>query len=502
MSTLTAKISKKKPAYDDLSKHKGNKTFVQKLGLRAPRRKRDYPKTIKIHFQQAPDVHEFALLIRQSLTAHPKSRHINFSAKFNRRTRKIHIINHAPKASWGFVDVGRKVYRPAKHKEWNTDWFFKQHWVGMPEFEQERSVAWISYRVTFKTEEDYACFARIIRQSLSINTKSIWFPEKKPKDYKTDWWISEDGKDRQPRYPIFVVSKNRATKQSTMTTLSRMGLRYFVMVEPQQYEEYRQFMPQGATILKLSCGDHGMGPGLARNECWDYARDKLNAKRFFVLDDNIDGFYRLHQNKRYRCGDGTPFRVLEDFVDRYKNVPLAGFQYRFFKSPDQRHYPFTVNTRIYSAALMSTENPKFKQRGQYNEDTIQSLDVMKAKTGECTVEFNAFVTGKKATQTVEGGNTDEFYRPEGKRSHAKSTEKKTDMLLKEHGDVCRHVFRYGRWHHDCKYSKYGKDAPLNKRKRLLKRTDEWIEKLKRQRKKPWSIDPYKMKLVPIPKQGS
>lgn len=491
MNLSAKKAPQKKQKYEDLSYHLSATAASGKLRLRVPRTKPDYPKSIKVHFEQAIDVQRFALLIKQRLTAHPRSRHIEFSAKFNRRSRTIRILNPAPKASQGFVDQGRKVHRQAKQKEWNTDWFFKQHWIGMPEFEQERSVAWISYRVTFKSEEDFACFARLVKQELSVKTKAIWFPEKQPQDYTTHWWVSQDGKDKQPKYPIYVPSKGRAAIQKTMTTLSRMGLRHYVMVEPQEYEEYKLFMPPESTILKLSCGNHGKGPGLARNECWDHAKNKLKAKRFFVLDDNIDGFYRLHQNKRYRCGDGTPFRVLEDFVDRYKNVPLAGFQYRFFKSPDQKHYPFTVNTRIYSAALMSTEDPQFKQRGRYNEDTIQSLDVMDAR--QCTVEFNVFLQGKLRTQTLQGGNTAEFYKPEGRKNAAKSTAAKSEMLIREYPKICKMVFRYGRWHHDCDYTVF--------RKNQLKRTDEWVQNLKRHGRKPWSIDPYKMKLVPMPKRG-
>jgi hypothetical protein len=267
-----------------------------------------------------------------------------------------------------------------------------------------------------------------------------------------------------------------------------MGLKYFVMVEPQEAETYRRLAPypNDVTFLELPLGNHGKGPGLARNACWDYAKHTLKAKRFFVLDDNIDGFYRLHENKRYRCGDGTPFRVLEDFVDRYANVPLAGFQYRFFKAPDHNHYPFTVNTRIYSAALVSTADERFRQRGVYNEDTIQSIDVMKA--GLATVEFNCFLSGKLATQVKSGGNTAEFYDPQGKRNPAKSTLEKSKMLVDTHPDVCRMVFEYGRWHHKCDYQKF--------RHIHLKRTASWVKKLQGM-KSAINVDAYKMKLVRI-----
>jgi len=74
-----------------------------------------------------------------------------------------------------------------------------------------------------------------------------------------------------------------------MRSLSDMGLKYYVMVEPQELELYRRLSPKpsDATYLSLETGNHGQGPDLARNACWDYAKANLKAKRFFVLDDNL-----------------------------------------------------------------------------------------------------------------------------------------------------------------------------------------------------------------------
>ncbi len=486
--------------YDALNQHDplhssyvGKKAFpkqkrvVKRVSL--PTTKAKFPKTIKVHVSSEADAKRFGKLIHRALSSEPKARRIAFSAHYDPASRSVKIAKADKKSTWGFTDKRQKVSSARKKKVWNTDWFFDGHWIEMPPFDQEGDPPWMTFSVTFKTEEDFDCFARLVkqRQITASATKAIWFPYKEPASYTKEWWVSEDEKPNQPRYPIFIPSKGRAHEQMTMRTLSRMGLNYYVMVEPQEYTTYRRLLPSEATVLTLAEGNHGNGPGVARNACWDYAKNVLKAERFFVLDDNIDGFYRLHENKRYRCGDGTPFRALEDFVDRYKNVPLAGFQYRFFKPSSLKHYPFTVNTRIYSAALVSTADERFKQRGRYNEDTIQSIDVMKA--GLCTVEFNCFLSGKLRTQTMKGGNSDEFYFPQGKRSRAKSTRAKSQMLVNVHGDVCKPNDAYGREHHKCDYRRFEEN--------WLKRTEEWIQKLKQYGKKPWSIDPYKMKLVPI-----
>ena len=309
--------------------------------VRRPNRKPAFPKTIQIHLSNPSDADQLARLLQRPLRADAASRKLDFKAKFDRKSGRVIVLGQRSKpASWKFFGDDLKKYTPRKNRTWNTDWFYRQHWLDMVPFEQERETSWLRYRITFVNETHYACFARLIKQVLSVDTASIWFPFKEPMDYTTHWWVSADGKNNQPRYPIFIASKGRAHDQMTMRTLSQMSLKYFVMVEPHEAETYRRLAPypNDVTFLELPFGNHGMGPGLARNVCWDYAKLPLKANRFFVLDDNIDGFYRLHQNKRYRCGDGTPFRVLEDFVDRYTNVPLAGFQYRFFKAPDHKHY--------------------------------------------------------------------------------------------------------------------------------------------------------------------
>ena len=53
-------------------------------------------------------------------------------------------------------------------------------WEGMPEFEQEDKEAYKSIKVNFANQDDYESFARLINQTLTDSTRSIWHPYKKP----------------------------------------------------------------------------------------------------------------------------------------------------------------------------------------------------------------------------------------------------------------------------------------------------------------------------------
>lgn len=262
-----------------------------------------------------------------------------------------------------------------------------------------------------------------------------------------------------PRYPLYIVSKGRwqYSRRLTNRALEWMGTKHYIVVEEQEADDYRAVVnPDLATILVLdplyqknydACCDleegASRGSGPARNFAWEHAAAN-GHERYWCVDDNIQYFGRLVQNMKMKIGDGTVFRVMEDFTDRYSNIAMSGPNYFMFlprKDPGIR--PFVANTRIYSCNLIKTDLP-FRWRGRYNEDTILSLDLLKA--GYCTVLFNALWQKKITTQKIKGGNTDELYKH--------GTVDKSQMLVNEHPDVSRLTWKFGRVHHQVDYSPF------------------------------------------------
>lgn len=245
-----------------------------------------------------------------------------------------------------------------------------------------------------------------------------------------------------PRYPIYIVSKGRWESRFTAKSLDQMGVPYFIAVEPQEYTMYAEVIDP-AKILVLPFSNHGQGPTPARNWCWEHALES-GAARHWVMDDNIQGFFRLNHNRKLPVDTGAILAAAEDFVDRYENVPLAGLNYcKFCKATDPVP-PYVLNTRIYSCLLIENAAP-YRWRGKYNEDTDLSLRVL--KDGLCTIQFNAFLQEKVTTQRLSGGNTAEFYEHEG-------TLNKSKMLEELHPDVAKVVWKFNRWHHYVDYSPF------------------------------------------------
>lgn len=267
----------------------------------------------------------------------------------------------------------------------------------------------------------------------------------------------------------------------TSKHLTAMGVRHFVVVEPKEVEAYQSASRELLVdILPLDMSykekyelrddfglTKGTGPGPARNFIWDHSINTGHAWHW-VMDDNICGFFRFNRNLKTPCKASSFWEAMEDFVSRYLNVAMAGPHYFKFIQRKTTPPPYVLNTRIYSCNLIRNDVP-LRWRGRYNEDTILSLDMLKA--GWCTIQFNAFLQDKLTTQRIGGGNSDEFYFKEG-------TVAKSQMLVNTHPDVSKLVYKFSRWHHQVDYSQF-------KANKLIRRADVVI---------PEGIDNYGMTL--------
>jgi hypothetical protein len=242
-----------------------------------------------------------------------------------------------------------------------------------------------------------------------------------------------------PRYPLYIISKGRWESRLTSKELERLQVPYRIVIEPQEYERYARVIDP-KKILVLPFQNLGYGSIPARNWVWEHSMSE-GWERHWILDDNIRSFMRSNNNRRIRVGDGTIFRCAEDFTDRYENIALSGFHYKFFITDDDIRPPFYLNTRIYSCILIKNDIP-YRWRGRYNEDT--DLSIRALKDGWCTILFCAFLQDKMATMRMKGGNMDELYQGNGRLLMAQS-------LQEQHPDLVKIVKKYGRDQHFVDY---------------------------------------------------
>jgi hypothetical protein len=271
------------------------------------------------------------------------------------------------------------------------------------------------------------------------------------------------------KYPVYVISKNRWETRKTSRCLEKMKVPYRIVVEPQECDQYSAVIDP-AKILVLPFSNLGQGSIPARNWVWEHSISEGHG-RHWILDDNIREFGRMYQNTLVPTYSISFFKAMEDFIDRFKNVAMAGPQYHTFARSNTKVAPFVLNTRVYSCILIDNAL-KHRWRGRYNEDTDLSLRVL--KDGWCTVLFYAFVQDKQTTMTMKGGNTDELYADDGRLKMAQS-------LQQQHPDVVSITRKWGRWQHSVDYRPF-------KANKLVKRDDIDI---------PQGVNNYGMKLVKL-----
>ena len=253
-----------------------------------------------------------------------------------------------------------------------------------------------------------------------------------------------------PKYPIYIISKGRWKNRLTARSLERMNVPYKIVIEPQEFDNYSAVMDKDK-ILVLPFSNLGQGSIPARNWVWDHSIENGWSKHW-ILDDNIEAFNRLNRNMKPEVRTGAIFKAAEDFVDRYENVAISGFNYYSFCKSTDAVPPFYLNTRIYSCILIDNAIP-YRWRGRYNEDTDLSLRAL--KDGYCTILFNAFLAGKVTTMRMKGGNTDELYADDGRKKMA-------EALRDLHPDVTKVVWKFNRWHHQVDYRKFKKNKLIKK----------------------------------------
>jgi hypothetical protein len=273
----------------------------------------------------------------------------------------------------------------------------------------------------------------------------------------------------EPKYPIYVITKGRWEKTLTIDTLEEMGIHFNICVEPDEYDKYisnPKVDPDKVIKLPENFSERKQGSIPVRNFAWEHSI-KNGYSKHWIIDDNIDGFYRWNCNLKKKVKDGVFFRIMEDFSDRFENLGLVGCQYSsFIAANEPLKGQFITNTRVYSTTLINSKlldkRLEERWRGTYNEDTDLTLRVL--STGDlCTVNFNSLLSGKQTTGSMKGGNTTTIYEFD-KKSDTESKQftglkKKFDELKENWGDIVTYTTRRhkdGRPHHHIAYTRYFK----------------------------------------------
>ncbi len=329
-------------------------------------------------------------------------------------------------------------------KEW------QKHWVDLTDFEITDKSAIATIEIYFPELFTNSKLTELFEQTITDKTKSLIFPKKESSNVNCKRYLGQRG---NPMYPIYIISKGRSKTCVTADHLLKMEVPFKIVIEKQEWNDYAEvygedclleldlsFRAEYDTYIENFDSNKSKGSGPARNFVWNHAKES-GAKFHWIMDDNIFGFNYFYDDQRIKAVDGSIFASAEDFVNRYENIAIAGLNYYMFAVPGSKDKPYVANTKIYSCLLINNHVP-IRWAGRYNEDV--DICIRALKEGYSTIQFDAFLAKKGATQTMGGGNTDAFYAEEG-------TLPKSNMLMYNHPDITEVTWRFQRWHHITNY---------------------------------------------------
>ena len=237
-------------------------------------------------------------------------------------------------------------------------------------------------------------------------TYSAWYPNPRPS-------FGEDiAYDKINKYPIYVISLGRHEYLDTAKSLDDMRLHYKIVVEPHEYDKYKKTMndefgeilttPENYSKTRAEGSKH------VRNFIHHLCLDNGTPK-YWLLDDNIKGFYMFDENLHKKITDGSCFHYTELLMENFPKTCIGGFSYKSdIPAMDKTRYRIIRNSKVYSFLLIDTYKTTFVLntrniwRGDYNEDIILCIDIL--KKGWETFTTTQFLGNKLTTGTRKGGN--------------------------------------------------------------------------------------------------
>lgn len=269
---------------------------------------------------------------------------------------------------------------------------------------------------------------------------------------------------KPPIYPIYVISYQREhllQKKYTMSILDSMKIPYYICIKECELDNYKKMLEnlkyKYYTLIAMdkefeynqnSIGNYGGIP--QRNYCWEHS---IGFSKYWILDDNIKGFYLWNKFAKTEFNNPLFFSLLENFMDSIiEDVGLLSPNY-YSEYPDydlrDRYY---INQKNYSCILVNTkllEKKNIRWRKTYNEDVRLGLDCLINNIR--TIGFNQFLIWKESTGSLKGGNSEiyENHKLEG-------YEKKFREIQQEYPDYIKNTKKYkdGRSHHSINYNKF------------------------------------------------
>lgn len=196
------------------------------------------------------------------------------------------------------------------------------------------------------------------------------------------------------KYHIYIPSKGRSDNCLTAILLKKEGIPFTIMVEPQDYDDYRRYYPKkNLLVLKKNSG----GLAYARNSALE-ASSETGAEAHWQMDDDIKGFFKRKEGKNKKISAARAIKKLEKIFDSYTNVAVIGHRHSAFAFSYSDKYSYNHSP---STCFLVKNGLGIKWRKNTIEDADYGLQVL--TSGWTTLVTNRYIFSAVPHNKQKGG---------------------------------------------------------------------------------------------------
>lgn len=238
---------------------------------------------------------------------------------------------------------------------------------------------------------------------------------------------------------IYIPSKGRSVKNYTAEILTKHGIPFTIVVEPQEVATYSLTF---GTDRVLSLDQNDQGISYARSFIKAHSKS-LGEEFHWQLDDDIKRFTIRKNNKNLMLLPAHCLSVIENFTFKYSNVAAACATHCAYAFTKKTH--LALNRMTYLCLLVKNDND-ISWRKDTNEDLDYSLQLL--ESGQCTIAFNSICFDTPCTTKMKGGNMLNLFVGDGRKKIYENTVKlwPNRFIVKElnnyRGWALKHIRRF------------------------------------------------------------
>ena len=215
------------------------------------------------------------------------------------------------------------------------------------------------------------------------------------------------------KYPVCIISKDRSDICTTHNLFESNGIKYFYMVEPQDYDAYVERFGKDK-VVNIKANDKGVY--YVRNFCIDWSK-KQGYEKHWQIDDNVKKLFYRPNNKykgtrdRYEIKNVIKMLVsIEKIADKCVNYGGGCLGHDGFAFSKKNN--IDLNKMIYCFQLINN-NIKSRYQPNTSEDVDFSVRLLMEKY--VTLVFNEYSFTKPKSGSTKGGCNSADYKNNGRK---------------------------------------------------------------------------------------